>query len=328
MTDSADAGPVQGGLSEQEKRDNVVRLAFGGRAEDLDTFCRAIDEIVPPGTIDERQAARVTFRLLTYNDNAQDERECKSGSHRTTREEAAMKLSTASRGLVAALVLSIPVVTTAETLLEKLLRVAGLTAGPAPTRSTTAAAVPGNIWVATTDTSAAKALTTDGGYTSPIISPDGRVYALRGGAVVRLPQETGAGVAVHQVRGALKLVGFDVKNPDDLVVLLEVSGAASPLGVLSLTSGRVTPLPYDAASEEQRRMVARIRSDERQYGTTGVYTNAESRRGPSRSLRWTDVYVRKGAAAARNVSKCDGASCGQPALSPDGRRVVFVKSAR
>ena len=239
-----------------------------------------------------------------------------------------MKLSTASTGLAAALVLSIAAVTTGETLLEKLLRVAGLTAAPARTRGTAAASAPGNIWVAPTDNGTPKALTTDGGYTSPIFSPDGRVYALRGGAVVRLPQETGGGVAVHQVRGALKLVGFDVKNPDDLVVLLDVSGTASPLGVLSLTSGRVTPLPYDAASEEQRRLVARIRSDERQYGTTGVYTNAESRRGASRSLRGTDVYVRSGAAAARNVSKCDGASCGQPALSPDGRRVVFIKPAR
>lgn len=238
-----------------------------------------------------------------------------------------MKLRTVSTSLAAALVLSMPAVTSAETSLEKLLRVAGLTAGPAPTRGTAATAATGNIWVGPTDKGTPKALTTDGGYTSPIFSPDGRVYALRGGAVVRLPQETGAGVAVHQVRGALKLVGFDVKNPDDLVVLLEASGTGSPLGVLSLTSGRVTPLPYDPASDEERRMLARIRSDERQYGTIGVYTNAESRRGSSRGLRWTDVYVRIGSAAARNLSKCD-AICGQPAVSPDGRRVVFIQSAR
>jgi hypothetical protein len=48
MSQSGDA--VQGGLSEQQKRDNVVRLAFAGDAARLDTFCRAIEEVVPPGT--------------------------------------------------------------------------------------------------------------------------------------------------------------------------------------------------------------------------------------------------------------------------------------
>jgi hypothetical protein len=41
---------VQGGLSDQEKRENVIRLAFGGRPERLDEFCRAVDEVIPPGT--------------------------------------------------------------------------------------------------------------------------------------------------------------------------------------------------------------------------------------------------------------------------------------
>jgi hypothetical protein len=60
MTDSEDAGPVQGGLSEREKRENVVRLAFGGRAEQLDTFCRAVDEVVPPGTMVVLRGSAVT----------------------------------------------------------------------------------------------------------------------------------------------------------------------------------------------------------------------------------------------------------------------------
>ena len=239
-----------------------------------------------------------------------------------------MKLSTVSTGLVAALGLSIAVVAAAETLTEKLLRVPGLTAGRAPAPAAAAEPAPGNIWVATTDKGQSRALTTDGGYSSPIFSQDGRLYALRGGAVVRLPQEMGAGVAVHKVPGARKLVGFDAKNPDDLVVLLDATGTGSPLGVLSLTSGRVTPLPYDATSEAEGRIVARIRSDERQYGTTVVSTHAESRRGRSRTLRWTDIYLRTGTAAARNLSKSDGVGCAQPALSPDGRSVAFIKAAK
>lgn len=41
---------VQGGLSEAEKRQNVVRLAFGGSEERFEEFCRTIQEEIPKGT--------------------------------------------------------------------------------------------------------------------------------------------------------------------------------------------------------------------------------------------------------------------------------------
>jgi hypothetical protein len=41
---------VQGGLSDREKRDNVIRLAFGGHAAEFETFCRTLEEFVPAGT--------------------------------------------------------------------------------------------------------------------------------------------------------------------------------------------------------------------------------------------------------------------------------------
>ena len=57
-----------------------------------------------------------------------------------------------------------------------------------------------------------------------------------------------------------------------------------------------------------------------------VYSETESKRGLSRTIEWTDVYLRRGTAAPRNVSACDGVNCVQPALSPDGRSVAFVKA--
>ena len=42
--------PVQGGLTDAEKRQNVIRLAFGGREERFDEFCRTIREEIPAGT--------------------------------------------------------------------------------------------------------------------------------------------------------------------------------------------------------------------------------------------------------------------------------------
>lgn len=41
---------VQGGLTDAEKRDNVIQLAFGGSVERFEEFLRAIREDIPPGT--------------------------------------------------------------------------------------------------------------------------------------------------------------------------------------------------------------------------------------------------------------------------------------
>jgi hypothetical protein len=59
MAASAD-DEVQGGLTEQEKRANVLRLAFRGRDDLLDEFCRAIEEVVPPGTTVVLRGSAVT----------------------------------------------------------------------------------------------------------------------------------------------------------------------------------------------------------------------------------------------------------------------------
>jgi predicted nucleotidyltransferase len=41
---------VQGGLTEDQKRANVLRLAFGGNEEQLNEFCRIVRQEIPPGT--------------------------------------------------------------------------------------------------------------------------------------------------------------------------------------------------------------------------------------------------------------------------------------
>lgn len=42
--------PVQGGLSEDEKRGNVIRYVFGGSRERFDEFCRLLKASIPAGT--------------------------------------------------------------------------------------------------------------------------------------------------------------------------------------------------------------------------------------------------------------------------------------
>jgi hypothetical protein len=45
-----DADDIQGGLTEDEKRENVIRYAFGGDPGRFQQFCDALHDFIPPGT--------------------------------------------------------------------------------------------------------------------------------------------------------------------------------------------------------------------------------------------------------------------------------------
>ena len=53
---------VQGGLTEGEKRRNLLRLVFDGSEERLDEFCRIIRQEIPPGTAVILRGSAVTAR--------------------------------------------------------------------------------------------------------------------------------------------------------------------------------------------------------------------------------------------------------------------------
>ena len=230
------------------------------------------------------------------------------------------------KSLAAVLALIVPIhATAAESLVDRLLRISGLTVAP-QTRGPGDEGEAGNLWIVDLDRRASRALTADGGYRSPVFAPGGVIYALKAATIVRIPLDGGKPATVQKAAGALKLAGFDRTDADELLVLFESAAAGSPLGVVSLKTGRLTPLPYDAKSAEQRLMLEQVRAQDRVYGDTSLYTKTESKRGLSRNIEWTDVYLRRGAAAPQNISACDGMNCTQPALAPDGRNVVFVKT--
>ena len=62
MADPVDDAEVQGGLSEHEKRENVIRLAFAGDRDAFAEFCRILEEAVPPGTTGIMRGSAVTGR--------------------------------------------------------------------------------------------------------------------------------------------------------------------------------------------------------------------------------------------------------------------------
>ena len=60
MTEAVRQDEVQGGLTESEKRDNVIRLAFDGKPEKFEEFCRVLEEFVPPDTTVVLRGSAVT----------------------------------------------------------------------------------------------------------------------------------------------------------------------------------------------------------------------------------------------------------------------------
>jgi hypothetical protein len=211
-----------------------------------------------------------------------------------------------------------------KSLLATLLRIAGLTATPSQVRGPNDEVRDGDVWLVGVDGGEARALTTGGGFRSPVFSAgDSSVIALKAGAIVQIGLD-GRVVQLQRVNGVAKLVGFDGTDRDALVVLMD--NAASPIAAISIQTGRVTPLAYDVASPTDQRMLAQVRGDARTYRDTSLYTKTETKSGLARSIEWIDVYVKRGAAAAKNVSACDGVNCVQPALSADGRRIAFVKA--
>ena len=55
-----EANGIQGGLTEEEKRANVIALAFAGRTDLSEAFCKAVEEVIPPATTVVLRGSAVT----------------------------------------------------------------------------------------------------------------------------------------------------------------------------------------------------------------------------------------------------------------------------
>ena len=51
---------VQGDMSEAQKRNNVIRLAFGGDEREFEAFCDVVRGAIPPGTTVVLRGSAVT----------------------------------------------------------------------------------------------------------------------------------------------------------------------------------------------------------------------------------------------------------------------------
>ncbi len=186
----------------------------------------------------------------------------------------------------------------------------------------------GGLWVADLRSGGTRALTSVGGYRSPVFLPGANdVLALRGSDVMQVPLAGGDGKKLYSVASVTKLVGAGADDPGKILILLQGGPGGHPLvGLLTVSTAAVTLLPYDPASSQQLQIVEGLQGSARTYGDQHVYVEKQTKQAMSGTVEWLDVFHRVGDAKPVDVSQCDGTNCGQPSLSKDGRLLVFVKA--
>jgi hypothetical protein len=183
----------------------------------------------------------------------------------------------------------------------------------------------GEIWVADLATGAIRPVATEGKYRSPIFLLDGSILTLKGDKVVHFPGGGTSPSVLQTVKGIDKLVGTNTKESGRVLAVLEDADGRSMPAILSLDDGAISPLPMDWESEEDIRVLAHLRGWERDYGDIELAVQRVRKSGMVGTREWHDVFLIRKGENPKNITNCDGSDCGQPSLSPDRTRVVFIK---
>lgn len=213
-------------------------------------------------------------------------------------------------------------------LTERLLKFLGISDSPGTLKGPGDEVTTGELWLADLQARTTRALTPSAGYRSPIfLAGSGDVLALRGTDVVRVPNAGGEGKKLYSIDRILKLVGASSEDAATVLILLRGEAGGHPrVGLLTVPTGAVKPVPYDPASHEDLQMVEGLEAWSRTYGDHRIYVQRQSKQALSGTVEWSDVFLQVGSREAVDVSLCDGANCGQPSLSADGHWVVFVRT--
>src|SRR5207249_2611277 len=100
--------------------------------------------------------------------------------------------------------------------------------------------------------------------------------------------QTGAASKIRQVAGLTKAVGIDRHDSDKILVLIKHGSTAAP-ALLSLATGAITDISYDANSPDDRKLLNHLKGWERVYGDIMVYSRAQTRESVSGTIEWQDV---------------------------------------
>ena len=216
-----------------------------------------------------------------------------------------------------------------ESFWEKVLRIVGVSATPRKQKGAGEKIVSGEIWIADLESHSRTRVTKSGGFRSPVFEP-GReaLIALSGDKLVRVALPGGESTSIADLPHAVKIVGFGSGDPDQLMALMEGADGNPKVTLLSLRTGVETAVPYNKDSDEDERLVSHLLGSERVYPAGRLFVLPRTAPGSSGMRSWTDVYLVRSGGDPIDVSNCEDVECGQPALSPDQKRVAFIKAVQ
>ena len=207
----------------------------------------------------------------------------------------------------------------AESFWQKASRIAGLTANPSTLKGGADRVGEGDLvlWSQSRGRSVRRRLTAAGGLRTPIFERDGKhVLALRGERLVRVPAAGGEVKEGIALPGVVKLVGSSRDDPGVVLAVVDEKvgkGTRRTAALVCLENGRRLLLDApDVSVPKFRQLVGWSRAE----GALRVEVREVG--------KWSNVVLwREGRKVA--VSRCTKAHCGQPSISLDGTRVVYVR---
>lgn len=211
---------------------------------------------------------------------------------------------------------------------DRVLKYLGISDSPGTLKGPGDEVVSGSLFVVDLGSHASHPLGSEGSFRSPVFLPGSNdILALRNADVMRISTASGEVQKLFTVPGIFKLVGASEDDPNSVLILESNDPKARPsVGLLSVSTGKVIPLAYDAGSSADLQTLESLEGWTRTYGDKQVYVRRQTKQALSGVIEWSDVFLKADGQEPIDVSQCNGANCGQPSLAADSRLLVFVKT--
>lgn len=181
----------------------------------------------------------------------------------------------------------------------------------------------GQIWSVEFDTSGKPAkprkISAASNLAWPVLDPKGQtIYAIQQDRIVQLGDDGQSITEMDKQKQWIKLFGV-TEHGDVLGMIYEDD--KSKLATLH-ADGKITLSPAPQSDEERKRKSILEQENRAYAGNRSLYVERSTRGG-----RGFDVFFKTGEVVV-NLSDCGDDRCGHPSLSPDFRRVLYVRKSR